>query len=250
MFSMKAQDVAWSTLAPPEELPASVAFLPLPAGEELTEAERKAMDYVIDRDRRKFESIDALREMYDFKVTPLFTALLQSPRLAELWANFGDFFMTAAGRDSFSDRERELADQAIVPVLNITWTQGHIISAVACGIKPTDIVAIQEERLGDLDPADRELVEYVQAAARGKLDRPMFECLVARMGRKAAVEYTGYAAYKCGLHLTVAAMNQIQGVVPDRTAADNLLNAYLAGMNDERLEMKDGWVATEQAGGE
>jgi hypothetical protein len=244
VINEKQAQQTWATLDWGDEVHPAASFLSLPDPASLGEEEQASFSYVVERDKRKFEATPTVRDRFEYRVAPLFTGLLQSPVLAELWARFGDFFMTAQSRGSFSDRDRQLADQAIVTLVGkSSWTQaGYIRGAVNEGIPIQHVKAIRDGRVEALEPADRELVEIVQATVRGELTVELFETLKARMGVKAAIEYIEYGIYKCGLCMTLAAMWQIQGIEPDSKYAEELLQAELDGTRESTF-MEAGWMS-------
>ena len=208
--------------------------LPLPARESLDEAERAIFDQIMDRMKRYYYSYPSSSGT-EYRMTPLYQGLLQSPRCAELVAASSDFFQTAEKRGSYSNRERDFVQVSYTPVLaEMMGKTSHlpivaIADAVGSGIAPEDIKAILEGRLEDLSPEDRQLVEYIQAVARGCLTQNHFEGLKARMGAKAAIEYTCYITFKIGNQWTLMAMWGLQDKVNDSTPSFDLLKAYIEG---------------------
>lgn len=74
-------------------------------------------------------------------------------------------------------------EQALNPLLE-KFGRLHIADAVGNGISPHDIKAIWENRLDDLAPEDRQLVEYVQATYKGELNRELFQALPRGWGSR------------------------------------------------------------------
>lgn len=105
----------------------------------------------------------------------------------------------------------------------------RVADAVGAGITPQDIKAIWENRLADIAQDDRQLVEYVQATYQRTLTNTLFQALAARMGVKAAVEYTVCITVKIGLMITTEALWNIQGQTLDTSAGEDLLQGYLNG---------------------
>ena len=208
--------------------------LPLPDRDTLDEREREIFDWVMDRMKRYYYSYPSTAGT-EYRMTPLYQGLLQSPRCAEIVSTASDFYQTAEGRGSYSNRDRDFVQISYTPVLaEMMGKTSHlpivaIADAVGSGIAPEDVKAILDGRLEDLAPEDRELVEYIQAVARGALTRRHFEGLKARMGPKAAMEYTCYITFKIGNQWTLMAMWGIQDKPNDSTPSFNLLQAYLDG---------------------
>lgn len=222
-------------------------LLPIPDDAVLDERERAAKDYVIRRSERKFNSVPLVRDSgQKHQLGPLFTALLQSPRIAEVWSLFGDVFQTAERRGSFSNRDRELADPVLSFVLGTPIAPSHVADAVGTGIAPVAIKAILDGRFTDLSPDDRQLAEYICATVNGELTPAMFDALVSRMGLKTAVEYTSYITYKIGLLRSVQAFLTVQGLTPETysSIAHELLQAYIEGRSGvaHDYDRGDSWV--------
>lgn len=224
--------------------------LPLPERDSLDEEERAIFDEVLDRSKRFFYSVPG-NEGKPYLLTPYFNGLLQSPKVAKLWAAFGDFYQPAEDRGSFTHRERELAE--IVVGIQLKLLTGrphmapiHIADAVGVGLDPHDIKALHEERYEDLSPEDRQLAEYVVATVRGALTPELFDALAARMGRKTAIEYTSYAVYRVGGKLGVQAMWGIQGRQMRPELGEELLERYIAGTAEAHPHDRGSkWVAPE-----
>lgn len=233
MHQLKAEDV-WPTVAPEDALAPSVKFLPLPDRGTLDEEERQILDELVARDERKFNSIPWLRENYTFKPTSIIGAMLQSPRMARLWTAFGDFYQTAQQRGTLTNRDREMAEMAMIALSKTPWQIGHITVAIGAGLAPSDIKAIFDGRLDELAPEDRQIVDCAQAIVREELDREMYERLANRLGAKTAMEFLGFVTWTAGRHLKDAALKQLQGLVRDHRAGEELLKACLEGSADTR----------------
>lgn len=221
--------------------------LPLPDRESFNDEERDIFDEILARSKRFFESVPA-NAGQEYRLTPYFQGLLQSPIAAKLWSNFGDFYQPAENRGSFTHRQRELAELTAGMLLKNLMGKRflaaiHVADAVGVGLAATDIKAIYEERFEDLSPEDRQLAEYVRATMQGKLTPELFEALVERMGRKTAVEYTSYVCYRVGGMMGVAAMWGIQGRVMTPDQGEEVLQAYLDGTAEPHPhERADAWV--------
>lgn len=208
---------------------------PLPVQETLDEGERKAFEYVTERSKRFFFSIP-VNKGKEYRLTPFYRVLLQSPRVAELWAKGADLFQAAEQRGSFSNRARDLVQQALTPVLReqlgrpIEVPVVPIAYAIESGIAPAHIKAIWDGQLDELQDDDRQLVDYIQAVAWGSLTRRQFDNLAARMDVKAAVEYTSFVTYKIASLRTMDAVAGIEGVVPDAAGAEEFLQAHIDGL--------------------
>ena len=210
--------------------------LPLPERDSLDVEEQQIMDELLARSKRFFESVPA-NAGQEYRLTPYFQGLLQSPRVAKLWASFGDFYQPAEKRGSFSHRERELAELTVGMLLKLmTGTRSlqavYVADAVGVGLAPTAIKAIYEDRFEDLSPVERQLAVYVRAPLQGQLTPELFDALAARMGRKIAIEYTSYVCYRVGGMLGIRAMWRIQGRERTSARGEQVLQAYLDGTID------------------
>lgn len=204
-------------------------LLPLPDRQSLNAEERASFDWVMGKLQAMHDSIPTLRDRgQKARIPPLCTALLQSPLVAERWIGFSGFFQGMEARGSFGNRERELVEQALNPLVG-EFGRLHIADAVGNGISPHDVKAIWENRLDDLAPEDRQLVEYVQATWKGELSRELFQALAARMGVKTAVEFTALITFKVGLMITVRAMWNIQGQKSDQEGGHEALQRFIDG---------------------
>jgi len=229
-----------------EELAASK--LPLPERETLDDEERAALDRQLERSQRFFNSIPSERGG-EYRLTPLFQGLLQSPLLAELWAGFGDFYQTSEERGSFTNRERDVGLLALVPTLMSTRTGKYPLSpiwitwAVSSGVSPKDIQAILEERTEDLAPEDRQLFELVRAVASGGLTDAHFDAMVERWNVKTAIEFISFVTWRIAILRTVQAHWGIQDLPQDSAPGFAVLQEYLDGKRQpEAHDMSSGWV--------
>lgn len=210
-------------------------MFPLPAAETLDDQERSAYGYVTARSRRFFYSVPANADR-EYKLTPYYRVLLQSPRVAEFWAGGADFFQTAHDRGSYSNRARDLVQQALVPVLDEQIgrpTQNPVLPiayAIESGIAPTDILAIWDGRLEELAEDDRRMVELAQAVARGTLTRELFTGVAELMGTKAAVEYVSFVGYKIASLRMMDAVAGIEQMEPNRAEAREFVQAHADGL--------------------
>lgn len=220
------------------------AFLPLPDRESLTDSEREDLDWVVARDRRKFANMPMVRDRFDFRVAPLFGALLQSPRLARLWAESGDFFITAKARGTMNEMDRAWLDMALVPLLVNGWVQsGNIAVAGGLGITAEAIEAIRQDRLDVLAPEARKLVDLAQAVARGTLGADQFKALVSEYGTKWVVEAIGYVVFRIGSAIIDSVLWQVQGIEGGPHIVDEMITALAEGrLGQQNMFDKEGFA--------
>jgi len=224
----------------------SQSSFPLPDPETLDEEEREAFRRVAERSGRFFESF---KDGTEYRMTPLFQVLLQSPKLAQIWSSFGDFYQTSEARGSFSNRDRDIGLLALVPLLTNARTGKIPLSpiwitwAVSSGVAPKDIKAILEERIDDISSEDRQLFEFVRAAATGGLTKEMFDALAARWNVKVAVEFISFVTWRIGLLRTIQAHWGIQDLLADNADAYSVLQDYIEGKREaEDYNMSSAWV--------
>ncbi|MCP5364471.1 MAG: hypothetical protein H6905_04455 [Hyphomicrobiales bacterium] len=220
--------------------------LPLPDPATLDEEERAAFEYVAQRSERFFNSF---KDGTEYRMTPLFQGLLQSPRLAAIWSGFGDFYQTSEARGSFSNRDRDVGLLSLIPLLTSAKTGQFLFSAVwvtwavGTGVAPKDIKAILEGRVEDISPEDRQLFEFVRATATGGLSKQMFDALAGRWNVKTAIEFISFVTWRIGLLRTVQAHWDIQDLENDSAEAYKVLEEYINGERDpEDYNMASDWV--------
>ena len=229
---MKVLKLTWATLDWDQEGKARdmSRFLPLPENETLSESERADLDWVVTRDKRKFDCMPMLRDKYPFEVAPLFTGLLQTPRLARLWAELGDYYMTASIRGTLNEVERAWLDMGLLPLLVNGWVQaGNIAVAAANGISADEIAAIKENRLDTLPSEGRELVELVRLTVEGTLTAERFRELADRRGTKWVIEAIGYTVFRYASAIIDSLMWKIQKIDVGDELIDEMFSALRAG---------------------
>jgi hypothetical protein len=226
--------------------------LPLPDPATLDDDERAAFEYVARRSERFFKSF---KDGTDYRLTPLFQGLLQSPRLARLWAQFGDFYQTSDARGSFTNRDRDVGLLSLLPLLinartgQIPLSAIWVTWAVSTGVAPKDIEAILEGRVNDISPEDRQIFEFVRATATGGLTKALFDGLVARWNVKTAIEFISFVTWRIGLLRTVQAHWGIQDLPSDNSEGYKVLQEYLDGKREpESSNMASDWVKAPTAG--
>jgi len=219
---------------------------PLPDLTTLDDEERAAFERVTQRSERFFQSFN---DGTEYRMTPLFQVLLQSPKLAQIWSSFGDFYQTSEARGSFTNRDRDVGLLSLLPLLTnartgkfpfngiwVTW-------AVGTGVAPKDIEAIIEGRVDDISAEDRQLFEFVRATATGGLTKEMFDRLAARWSVKTAVEFISFVTWRIGILRTVQAHWGIQDLLSDNAEGYQVLQEYINGEREpENYNMASDWV--------
>lgn len=225
---------------------------PLPDPQTLDDEERAAFEYVTQRSERFFNSF---KDGTEYRMTPLFQCLLQSPKLAQIWSAFGDFYQTSESRGSFSNRDRDVGLLSLVPLLKSDRTGDILLSAiwitwaVGTGVAPKDIKAILEGRVADISPLDQQLFEFVRATATGGLTKEKFDRLAARWNVKTAIEFISFVTWRIGLLRTIQAHWAIQELPCDSSEAFRVLQEYIDGKREpEDYNMASDWVKAPNSG--
>lgn len=208
--------------------------LPFPDRATLSTEEIEAFDYALARSERFFESIPS-EDGAEYRLTPHFQGIMQSPNVAELWAHFGDCYQTSEERGSFNSRDRDVALLSLVPTLVCSRTGKFPLSpiwvtwAVAAGITVPTIVAIVAEKFDEMTPKDRQIFEFVRATAPGGLSGEDFAALVKRWNTMTAIEFISFVTWLIAFLRTVQAHWGIQDLLTDNTAGFTVLQEYFNG---------------------
>lgn len=229
---MKILKLTWATLDWDGEGDArdTSRFLPLPDKNTLNDSEKTDLEWVIARDKRKFSCMPMLRDKYEFEVAPLFTGLLQTPRFARLWAELGDYYMTASIRGTLNEVDRAWLDMGLGPLLVNGWVQaGNIAVAASNGISADEIMAIREDRLDQLAPPAREIVELVRLTVGGTLTAERYRQLAASKGAKWVIEAIGYIVFRYASAIIDSIMWRIQRIEVGDEIVDEMLSALRTG---------------------
>jgi hypothetical protein len=180
--------------------------VPRPSEDAFEGADRVAYDWVIAREDRKQDSKEdgrtTMRKTDDWPyygqpLVPYWGAILNSPRMARIYCEIGTFFIDAPKRGSFSAYEVEFVDLVVGRHLgNHDPVVYHAENCVANGGDPEVMRAVWRGEFDLIPPADRQLVDFIVAVCDGNVSQPMWNRMEDRMGRKGAVEFTGYVCYK------------------------------------------------------
>lgn len=124
----------------------------------------------------------------------LFRAMLHAPAVAEPWVHLGSALRYGTGLD---DRTRELAiTQVAARTGSVYEWHHHAPLAAAAGVGRAQLAALPDWD-GDalVDPADRQLLDYVDRVLDGRVDDDTFGRVVERFGTRGAVELTATVAF-------------------------------------------------------
>lgn len=194
---------------------------PRPDRSEVKPEDLEAYDYVLAR-------LDSLTQEYR-TVGPgsYHAALLNAPQAAAALNRMGAVARTGSKRGSYTDAERELADV----VLSVDFGYNgvlpiHIPDMFAVGVRPDAIDAIRKGREEDLEPAERQLVDYIRQVSCGEVTDQSFDGMVQRLGLAGAVDYT---AFVCFLICTMRMWSAMGVRNPSNEEIDELLADLRSG---------------------
>ncbi len=197
-----------------------------PEREEVPEEEREDYDLVAGRTARLAYPDYDLPARY-------FGALLTSPPMATRLVALGRFVREGEVRGSYSDAERELVD---IVIAKDTGYNGiltvHVPDAIAVGVRFEAIDAIRSGEESALTPEERQIVDYSRAVMAGTVTDADYEAMVARLGERGALEFTGFVTF---LLMTVRNWQAIG--VPNPT--DEEIDELIEGLRSGRAEIPD-----------
>jgi hypothetical protein len=181
----------------------------------------ESYDYVIER-------LGSLTEEYRTSGPGAYHgALLNAPQAAAALNRLGAVARTGSLRGSYSDAERELADVVLSVDLGYNGVLPiHLPDMFAVGVRPDAIDAIRSGRESELQPDERQLVEYVRAVANGRVTDELFDAMVKRWGISGAVDYS---AFVCFLICTMRMWSAMGVRNPSDVEIDELIAGLRAG---------------------
>jgi hypothetical protein len=181
----------------------------------------ESFDYVIER-------LGSLTEEYrTFGPGAYHGALLNAPQAAAALNRLGAIARTGSLRGSYTDAERELADVVLSVDLGYNGVLPiHLPDMFAVGVRPDAIDAIRSGRESELEPDERQLVEYVRAVANGRVTDELFDAMVQRWGLSGAVDYS---AFVCFLICTMRMWAAMGVRNPSDVEIDELIAGLRAG---------------------
>jgi hypothetical protein len=194
---------------------------PRPERSEVRPEDLEAYDFVLAR-------LESLTEEYRTSGPGSYhAALLNAPQAAMGLNRMGAIARTGSVRGSYSDAERELCDV----VLSVDFAYNgvlpiHLPDMFAVGVRPDAIDAIREGREEDLEPDERQLVEYIRAVTSGAVTDELFDGMVQRLGLSGAVDYT---AFVCFLIATMRMWSAMGVRNPPNEEIDQLLADLRSG---------------------
>jgi hypothetical protein len=198
---------------------------PRPDRTSIPEDERGDFDAVMERTER-VHGLDGVAAKY-------FGALLASPPLAAVVAQYGTRVRQGQLRGMYTDAERELMDLALAHELRGSAILPiHIPDAVAVGVRPAAVEAVLGGDDGALTDDERHLVEYARSFARGEVGDEQYARIRDRFGARGAVEFTVLLGF---LTMTIRLWQALG--VPEPTPVE--LEALLQSLRAGTLELPD-----------
>jgi alkylhydroperoxidase family enzyme len=155
-----------------------------PQRDEIPEEERAAYDRVVASRRAWLGAPEG-------RADPFYGALLNSPPLANQLNDLTRYLIAGDARGSYTHAEREWID--LVLGCEFGWRTGlvtHMPFAVAAGVRPEGIQALIADRRDDLEPDERQLVDFVSDVVHDRVTDETYARLAERLGTRGAVEYT------------------------------------------------------------
>jgi hypothetical protein len=163
-----------------------------------------------------------------------FGALLTSPRMCAIAARMGTFVRTAGEREgSYSHADREFVDQVLSADFKTNVVMDlHVRDGLAAGVRMEAIEALRHGHEEDLDEDERLLARYIRAVVSGTVEDELWDAMIARMGARAVVEYSGFILW---LNWIMRMMQLLRTSDP----SDEEIDALIAGLKDGSIEGAD-----------
>jgi hypothetical protein len=133
----------------------------------------------------------------DDQVQPYMGAMLNSPLIMNLVSELGVVLRTRGEQgNSYSHADREWVDMVLSEEFK-SWGvyYGHMLDAVAVGVRPEAIKALREGRDEDLTREELQLTRYVRQVVHGTVTPESYLAIEERFGRRGAVEYTAFIGF-------------------------------------------------------
>jgi len=146
---------------------------------------------------------------------PYFSALLQSPLIADHLSELGVIYRTRGEfPGSYEHKDREFVDIVLAQYLGFNmW--GHIADGLSVGVRPEAILAVLGQADGNLTDDERRMMNYIRSFAAGAVSQDDWDYLEGRLGRRGAVEYTAFIGH---LLMTIRIMQAVNVTTGDDAA--------------------------------
>ena len=127
---------------------------------------------------------------------PYFGALLQAPFVADSLSELGVYYRTRGDAgDSFTHAHREWTDMVLGKEISPVIMWGHMLDAVASGVRPEAIKALVEGRDWDLEREELMLTVYIRQVMTGQVTQQSYDAIEALMGVRGAVDFTAWIGH-------------------------------------------------------
>jgi hypothetical protein len=167
---------------------------------------------------------------------PHYGALLQAPLVADHLSEMGVYFRSRGeAPGSFSHVHREWTDMVIGKEMSPVVLWGHMLDAVASGVRPEAIAALVEGREEDLDDEERQFAEFIRHVIRGTMTQEAHDAMEARLGVRGVVDYIAWIGF---LLLTVRLISALSPGSSD--GMDELVRERLRSVLDGTAELPEG----------
>jgi alkylhydroperoxidase family enzyme len=215
----------------------------MPDRDDLREGEREAFDSVVDRQTaygytefvKRFLHDDVLRAFPGDRVQPYFSAMLNSPLIAEGMSDLGAVYRTRGEHaDGMQHADREWIDMVICDELECLWVlYVHAPDAVASGVRPEAILAVVRGRDEDLTEEEATKARFIRSFVHGTIDAELYAAVEELVGgKRAGVEFTCF----CGHLLKTMRLMQAWGV-PDITREQ--LEEFVRAIVDGKVQLPE-----------
>jgi alkylhydroperoxidase/carboxymuconolactone decarboxylase family protein YurZ len=204
--------------------------------------ELTAYDSVVDRQTaygytefvKSFLHEDVLRAFPGDRIQPYFAALLNSPLAAAGMSDLGAVYRRCGEYpDGMSHGDREWADMVVCHELSCRWVvYVHAPDAVASGMRAGAILALIQDRDGDLTEAEHRKAQFIRSVIRGTMNGELYKSVEREIGVRAAVELTAFSGHL----LKTTRLMQAWGI-PDITQQQ--LEEFVQAIVDGRVKLPE-----------
>ena len=215
------------------------------SGSEVPIARQPPRDTVAPEDLPYYDRVVARQNAYGYgrapgeEAGPYFGALLHNPRIADHISELGVIYRTRGETPgSYTHADREWVDLTVGNAISKPILMGHMLDAVAQGVRPDAIAALLDDRLDDLTQRERQLTDYIRAVLSGEVTAERWTGIVELFGMLGAVEYTAFIG-----HLIMTSRLQsafFAGKEAEMAAFfDQKIRENLEGLLAETIELPD-----------
>lgn len=191
-----------------------------PGRDEIPEHDLPYYDLVIERAKRMFGKPE--------KEAGYYGRLLLAPELGSRLSEVGRVVRAVGDNgESFTHAQREFVDQILSADFGTNIVQHiHLNDAVATGVPIESIWAIRHGREEMLSDDERQLADFIRRVVSGRVDKPSWEAMEAKLGERGVVEYTIFILF---LQLTMRLMSAVGMPVMSDEAVDEWIDSVRAG---------------------